>query len=310
MLYDLNNSHNSQSNEFHQRVADQNIQGFDRQEELQHAKNGFIGMLAGIVVGGVVGWLFFGPAETANKEKEIPVIHRPLTPAKVLPNDPGGMEIHNQNREIYHIIDNAPKEDNKVKIVSAPDTKSFAMENAIPAPENIDSLVESIEEDSSLDNLDVSFSADNTDNIKVADSDLTAIKTTSPEKVVIPQKIENIEVELQNTVNAKASTKKVEEAIPAVKPVPIATSAKGSKGTWYAQIIASSSRKTVENLWRQLSEKHAFLKKYSHEIEEITVANGNKLYRLKAGAFKTRKEAENLAAQLKQNKISSIIKQN
>ncbi len=310
MLYDLNNSHNSQTNEFHQRVADQNIQGLDRQEELQHAKNGFIGMLAGIVVGGLVGWLFFGPAENMNKEKEIPVVRRPLIPAKVLPNDPGGMEIHNQNREIYHIIDNAAKTDGEVKIVAAPDTKTFAMENAIPAPENMDNLVESIEEDSSLDNLDATLSANDNDNVKVADSDLSAIKTTSQEKVVIPQKIENIEVKLQDNINAPADRKVRETVNSAPQNASAATSVKSAKGTWYAQIIASSSRKTVENLWRQLSAKHAFLKKYTHEVEEITAANGNKLYRLKVGAFKTRKEAENLAAQLKQNQISSIIKQN
>lgn len=309
MLYDLNNGHNSQTNEFHQRVADQNIQGLDRQEELQHAKNGFIGMLAGIVVGGLVGWLFFGPAESMDKEKEIPVVRRPLVPAKVLPNDPGGMEIHNQNREIYHIIDNASQNNGEVNIVAAPDTKTFAMENAIPAPENMENLVESIEKDSSLDNLDASLST-NDDNVKVADSDLSAIKTTSPEKVVIPQKIKNIEVKLQDNINAPASHKNVENSVPAPKTLPTVVAAKPVKGTWYAQIIASSSRKTVDNLWRQLSEKHAFLKKYSHEVEEITSANKSKLYRLKVGAFKTRKEAENLAAQLKQNQISSIIKQN
>ncbi len=315
MLYDFNNSHHTEINDFHQRVADQNIQGIDRQEELQHAKNGFIGMLAGILVGGLVGWLFFGPTDSSNKEKEIPVIHRPLTPAKVLPNDPGGMEIHNQDREIYHIIDNEPKTNEEVKLVVAPDVKDLAIENTIPAPENIENLVESIEEDNSLENLDAAVSEIVDENVKIADSNLSAIKTTSQEKIVIPQKIKNIEVKVQNNVNANNNTQNQKkdnvapQSAPAkVKTVPVAVTT-SVKGTWYAQIIASSSRKTVENLWKQLAAKHAFLQKYTHEVEEITV-NGNKLYRLKAGAFKTRKEAENLAAQLKQNQISSIIKQN
>jgi predicted lipid-binding transport protein (Tim44 family) len=60
MLLGFTNPDND-TNDFHQRVADQNIQSLeDRQEEIRHAKNGFIGMLAGIVVGGVVGWLFLG----------------------------------------------------------------------------------------------------------------------------------------------------------------------------------------------------------------------------------------------------------
>lgn len=313
MLYDFNNSRHTETTEFHQRVADQNIQGIDRQEELQHAKNGFIGMLAGILVGGLVGWLFFGPAENTSKEKEMPVIRRPLTPAKVLPNDPGGMEIHNQNREIYHIIDNEAKAVEEVNIVAAPDMKSLAIENTIPAPENIENLVESIEEDGSLDNLDANIEEASEKNVKVVDSELSTINTTSKEKVVIPAKIENIEVKLQNNVNSQTQKDTADNVIKnkevntPKKTLEVAT--KATKGTWYAQIIASSSRKTVENLWQQLAAKHAFLLKYTHEVEEIKV-NNNILYRLKVGAFKTRKEAENLAAQLKQNQISSIIKQN
>ena len=83
-----------------------------------------------------------------------------------------------------------------------------------------------------------------------------------------------------------------------------------AKGTWYAQIIASSSRKAVQSLWNNLSAKHTFLKSYPYEIEEIKVANGNTLYRLKVGVFKTREEAAASGSRLKKNQISSIIKQN
>ena len=74
MLLGFTNPDND-TNDFHQRVADQNIQSLeDRQEEIRHAKNGFIGMVAGIVVGGVVGWLFLCPADYMNKESAITVI--------------------------------------------------------------------------------------------------------------------------------------------------------------------------------------------------------------------------------------------
>ena len=49
---------------------------------------------------------------------------------------------------------------------------------------------------------------------------------------------------------------------------------------------------------------------FTSEIEEITSATGSILYRLKVGAFKTRKEAEALSSKLKQKQISCIIKQN
>ncbi|MCM1323652.1 MAG: SPOR domain-containing protein [Acetobacter sp.] len=316
MLYGLNSSQDNNENKFHQRVADQNIQSLEqRQEEIQHAKNGFIGMLAGILVGGVVGWLFLGPAENLNKEKVIPTIHRPLTVAKVQPNDPGGMEIENQNREIYHIVDNTPKPISEVNIIEAPDMPKLIVEKDIETPDNIENLVESLENDNSLveaeNNLDIQMEK----NVKIAD--LSAIRTTGRDKVIIPTKIKDVEVKLQDSINSEKNNTVAKTVSQASEHKEIKSevqtvnkSVKSAKGTWYAQLIASSSRKTVENLWKNLASKHTFLKNYSYEIEEITAANGNTLYRLKVGAFKTRKEAETLSNKLKQNKISSIIKQN
>lgn len=318
MLYGLNGNQDSNGNKFHQRVADQNIQSLEqRQEEIQHAKNGFIGMLAGILVGGVVGWLFLSPAESINKEKVIPVIRRPLTPAKVQPNDPGGMEINNQNREIYHIVDNTPKPINEVNIVEVPDMPKLIIEKDIETPENIENLVESLEEDGNLKDVDAILNDQIEQNVKLVSSDLSAIKTTGREKVVIPAKIKDIDVKLQNNINSDAKVENIEIAPQTLETkerktttTAIDNKVKSVKGTWYAQIIASSSRKSVENLWKNLISKHAFLKNYPYDIEEITAANGNTLYRLKVGAFKTRSEAETLSGKLKQNQISSIIKQN
>ena len=311
MLYGFNTNEDNEMKDFHQRVADQNIQNIEnRQDEIRHAKNGFLGILAGIVVGGIVGWLFLGPADNLNQKKVIPVIRRPLTMAKVQPNEPGGMEIDNQNREIYHIIDNLPKEETEIKVIPAPEAPKLIVENTILTPENIDTLVESIEEDGSLQHYDDKISENDNENIKVADTELTAVKTNSSEKIVIPQKIKEIDVKIQKTVTSDAPKEEIKITKPEAPKVAKPQVATAEKGTWYAQIIASSSRKSVEKLWSQLSSKHSFLNSYTHEIEEITAANGNKLYRLKVGAFKTRTQAEELSKKLKQNQISSIIKQN
>ena len=124
-------------------------------------------------------------------------------------------------------------------------------------------------------------------------------------------------MKLQNNINSDAKVENIEIAPQTLETkerktttTVIDNKVKSAKGTWYAQIIASSSRKSVENLWKNLISKHAFLKNYPYDIEEITAANGNTLYRLKVGAFKTRSEAETLSGKLKQNQISSIIKQN
>ena len=83
--------------EFRQKVATQQQEDIaERQSELQRSRNGFIGTLAGIVLAGVVSWVLLLPRFADNNPSEIPVIRRPITPVKIQPNEPGGMEILNQ----------------------------------------------------------------------------------------------------------------------------------------------------------------------------------------------------------------------
>ena len=204
------------------------------------------------------------------------------------------------------IIDNLPKKDVEVNIQPLPETPKIVVEKNIPTPDNIENLVENIENDTSLNEINAENIIEE-QAVKVADVELSGIKTNSKEKILIPEKIKDIDVDLQkNIINANKTT----ETVVKKEEKPKVAQEKAQKGTWYAQIIASSKRKTVENLWSELSKKHSFLKSYPYEIEEITAANGNTLFRLKVGAFKTRKEADSLAAKLKEKQISSIIKQN
>jgi cell division protein FtsN len=322
MRYGFRANRRNKMDDFQQRSIEQSMQSIsDRQEAIRHAKHGYIGMLLGILTGGIVSWLFFGVHGDVNAEKTIPVIRRPLIAAKVQPNDPGGMEIDNQDREIYHIVDNIPTKTEEVKIIPAPEVPQIIVENTIATPENMENLVESISEEGSLEQAEITLEKNPKEETKLASQELAPIKTNSNEKITIPEKISDIAVKLQKTINTEPqktdssltettvnpeqSPQKVENQIENQAPM-----TKGAKGTWYAQIIASSSRKAVENLWNQLSAKHDLLKSYSHEVEEIKAANGNTLYRLKVCAFKTRSEAESLNNKLKQNQISSIIKQN
>ena len=170
-------------------------------------------------------------------------------------------------------------------------------------------LVESINNDNSLDNQELDFDNDGND-AKVASTELAAIKTNSKDKIVIPEKIDDIKVTLQKTINAQAQKAQPTEE---VKKEPVVETVKNdnfAKGTWYTQIIASSSRKAVQSLWNNLTARHSFIKKYPYEIEEIKTAQGSVLYRLKVGSFKSREEAVELSNLLKKKQISSIIKQN
>jgi cell division protein FtsN len=191
----------------------------------------------------------------------------------------------------------------------------LVVESTIEKTDDMETLVESIEEDLSLNEETIDFLSED-DNTKVVQAELMSINTNSREKIVIPQKINQIDVELSSTINSekqetsKPKEENKEKVLTKQETTTINKPLNNTKGMWYAQIIASSSRSAVENLWKNMLQKHSFLKSYYYEVEEITAANGNTLYRLKVGSFKTRKQAEELANKLKQNNISSIIKQN
>ena len=92
--------------EFRQKVATQQQEDIaERQSELQRSRNGFIGTLAGIILAGIVSWVLLLPRFADKNPAEIPVIRHPITPVKIQPNEPGGMEILNQDKSVYNLVE-------------------------------------------------------------------------------------------------------------------------------------------------------------------------------------------------------------
>ena len=67
---------------------------------------------------GIVGWLILAPQYRIESSKEIPVIRRPQTAIKIQPNEPGGMEIPNQDKSVYNIIEK--KDNNNIENLLPP----------------------------------------------------------------------------------------------------------------------------------------------------------------------------------------------
>lgn len=110
-------------NEFRQKLSNQSTAKIqEKQKEMQRSKSVFLGAATGIGLACAVGWFVLAPRYSSNLESEIPVVKRPQTAVKIKPTEPGGMEISNQDKSIYDIID---KNEAKEKTV----------ENLLPPPE-------------------------------------------------------------------------------------------------------------------------------------------------------------------------------
>ena len=334
--------------EFKQKIANQQQEDFlERQSELQRSRNGFIGTLAGIFLAGIVSWFLLMPKFSGNQPEEIPVIRRPIAPVKIQPNEPGGMEILNQDKSVYDLVEKKEIMPEKIESI-LPEPETPKMPTIVPEEETAET------KDAATKAAQAGAQEDNELPIKPLKEKLVPTASTSGQAIDIPEKITDIELEVK-TADVKQEPVKTEvkkEAKPAtseqpkeqapaaskpaeVKKEPVKEAVKEpvkevkkesvqdvvnevlkesapqktsaiAKGVWQVQLIASSNQKAVETAWKDLSSSHSVLKGLPHEIEASETGG---LYRLKAGAFATRSDADKVCNAIKQAGGSCLVKQ-
>ena len=119
-----------------QKIAEQSIMNMEeRKNDLKRSKSVFIGAVSGMALAGVVGWFALSPRYAAENVGEIPVIRRTQAAVKVLPSDPGGMEILNQDKTVYDIIDNQESAPAVESILPPPEQPKLPVIQPEPAPQ-------------------------------------------------------------------------------------------------------------------------------------------------------------------------------
>lgn len=298
MYQDFFNKNDDYLSEFKQKVANQKIATMEeRRSELARSRNNFLGTFAGIALAGVVGWFVLAP-QYAQTEKEIPIIRRPQTAIKIKPENPGGMDIPNQDKNVYSIVEKK-------------DVDNTVVENLLPKPETPklpDIVPEVSDVDTNADNLDQIV--DEVSETKTAE---TASKTESLEKNVktsnnnVPDKPADLLVDSKNN---KETAVKTEKIVSAKTETPVAAEVEPAKtinGGWQIQLIASKNKAAVEKTWTDLSGKFADLRKLSHEIQTSDLGTQGMFYRLRAGSFASKTEAAQACAALKAKGLRDCI---
>ena len=300
MLDDFQNENDENKNgdfldEFRQRLNSQPIENFeDRKNEINRSQHVFLGTILGVGLAGVVSWFMLSPNYENAPDAEIPVIRRPQAAIKVQPAEPGGMEILNQDKTVYDIVEKKDTPDIKVENLLPPpeepkiiaiENKNLTAEQAVSETENIIKNAEKIiasEEDKSLQ----------TKNIQ------------SPKETEIqPTVKEEIKVVVKETPKKEQPIQIVQTiAQPEDKPID------APSGSWQIQLISSPNKAAMEKAWIDMTKKYSALKDLSHEVESADLGSKGTFYRLKAGAFKTRGEADKLCNSIKSAGGSCLVK--
>lgn len=309
------NKNDDYVNRFKQKVAEQKIATIEeRKQELARSRNNFLGTFAGIVLAGVVAWFVLSP-QYGGSGKDVPTIRRPQTAVKVKPENPGGMEIPNQDKDVYDIVEKK-NVDNTV------------VENLLPTPEQpkMPDIVPEVEElNENADNLDeivteVADEADDaedtvaeaTDEVPAKPVDLLA-DTADNAKVqankTLDEAVENAK-KIEEEAKAAAEKAKAEAKAAAEKAKAVANSAAQQVvgGKWQVQLVASGNRAAVEKTWTDLSGKYgAVIGGLSHEIQSADLGAKGAIYRLRAGSFASKEDAQKICNSLKAKGMNDCI---
>ncbi len=290
-----NNKDDDYLNEFRQKIAsERQAQLQARKLDLQRSRNGFIGTIAGILLAGAVSWFLLVPKFNENQNQEIPIIRKPITPVKIRPDNPGGMEIQNQNMPVYALVEKHKTDVVKIEsILPKPETPKLP--EIVPEPE--------VQKNDTTDNQEIDNNVENKITLPVNNLDelIEKVETTSDKKIEIPQKPANIDIDVK-TVEKNVDVKQVMSESKE-------NNSTVSAQVWQLQLMASSNLDSVKKGFIDLKSKYSVLDSLPHEIQEVKTDSKNTLYRLKVGSFNTRDNADKLCAELKQKGLNCIVKQ-
>lgn len=274
-------------NDLRQKLANQsNLEYEEKRNDLNVSKNVFIGAVSGIILAGIVGWFVLSPHYTQNSTIEIPVIRRPQEAIKVQPADRGGMEILNQDKTVYNIIDKNKNDTPSVETILPPPEEP-QLPTITPEPEIVTAPVET--------------TVPSTEKTIAAAEEIIRIETTPEPQPIKEVKVEKIEK--APVVEPKAEPIKIPEKTSEPK-----VEIKNNTGPWRIQLMASTNKSAVTNSWASLSKKYPVLNNLPHEVETADLGAKGIFYRLHAGAYSNRTQADALCKEIKNLGGSCIVK--
>ena len=287
MLSDKNND--ELLNDLRQKLANQSTLEYEeKRNELNVSKNVFIGAVSGVALAAVVGWFVLSPHYTGNNNHDIPVIRRPQEAIKVQPEDRGGMEILNQDKTVYNIIDKEKDNPTVERILPPPEEPQLPEIN--PAIEEAN-IVEVVAEEENT-------TVPSTEKTIAEAEEIIKIETTpKPQTVETPKVVVEPQPEPKKEITPQAP-----------KAENTATNSSNTTGPWRIQLMASTNRNAVADSWKSLTTKYKVLQNQPHEIETADLGAKGTFYRLHAGAFADRAGADNLCKDIKALGGSCIVK--
>lgn len=276
---------------------------YDGDDEPRFSRKKWIGgILAVLIVGGFGVGIWYAYDQGVKKGVQLapPIISADTSPVKVKPDDPGGMDIPNQDKEVFSVLQSGDAPEKVEKLMPPPedaikdDVAEQAADAAVSTAEKAadDSKLETLIEKATKDAPSAAEAASKAANTSGA-SESATVAVKKPEVVVekVAPEVEEKKVE----VVAAPVPKKVEEP-------------KASGPRYRVQVGSFRSADAAEKQWSMLSSKHkSLLSGLSYRVQDVDVKDKGTYYRLQLGAYGSRDSANKLCNDLKAQKQDCLV---
>ncbi|WP_340149928.1 SPOR domain-containing protein [uncultured Sneathiella sp.] len=270
---------------------------YDGDEEPGINRKKWIGAaLAVVIVGGFgIGiWYAYDQGVKQGVQLAPPIISADTSPIKEKPEDPGGMDIPNQDKQVFSVLQSGDAPEKVEKLMPPP-------EDATPEEkaELIVTDAEKAADENKLDNLVEKVTKD-------------AAEAGEKAQEVVESTAEKVEETVSATTTEEPATEqKVEEKTVevAAAPVPKKVEEPQTGGPMYrVQVGSFRSQDAAEKQWAMLNSKFkSMLSDVSHRVQDVKVEDKGTYFRLQLGAFSSRDGANRLCNDLKAQKQDCLV---
>jgi cell division septation protein DedD len=259
-----------------------------------------VGVVAGAIIAGTAAWFVFGPSGGAERG-QTPLIVAEPEPFKVRPDDPGGLQVENQDKLVYGRIGDGAMAPGVENILPPPETPKVPAPPLV-APAVQEALPSAVSE--ALEKVEAVAG-------QVLESVEETVAAAVPSTPVAAPSI--------NTPTAQApSLPAVSEPKAPSQPTPPAAQEQtfesmvaNLSGDYLIQIVALRSQEAAEGEWDRVSRRHSsILGSYRPLIVKTDLGDRGIFYRLRAGPLASRNDAEQLCSALAAENVECLVVRN
>jgi hypothetical protein len=263
--------------------------------------------IAALAAFGIVIWYAYNLGIKDGTESVAPLIRADARPTKIKPDQPGGMAVPHQDKEVYETIGSGTATEPKVERLLPPPEQPKSLPTPAPAPSPAPAA------QAPAGGSDVAAPPPSDELRALMEREGLAPKNdgqAAEDRPAPPKDEVTTAPPPPATLDPQITAKPPAEPAPAAKPVP-AANATGStdlSGRWRIQLAAFRDRPTAESEWRRLQKKFPdLLGALALEVQEADLGAKGTFYRMRGGPIADEASAKLLCAQLEQQKQGCMV---